>query len=385
MMKRRSSCIPRVYNLLVDLDGRFGSASMAKSRRVIEAAGCELAIHRGAPDRVLAWIDEAFGGSWSSEAFAGSNVVVTCDGAPAAFATFDPQGLRFAWLRGAAAEEDAAIFGPFGVDRAFRGTGVGPAVLNVALAELHARGYARAVIAAVGEPSLVRYYAQHVNARVAETFEPFAFVGRPPRTVILASGSGTNAQAVIDAVKDGRLPLDLRALVSNRAAARALERAHTAGISAEAVLWHREPSMTRAQYDAHLLERVAAYEPELVLLLGWMHLLDERFVDGFGAVLNVHPAFLPLDSSRDAVGMPNGDEIPAFRGAHAVADALAAGSRWIGATVHEVTAETDRGPVLARKPLALLDGENEETALARLHPIEHGTVEAALRRWLYER
>lgn len=370
-------------NLAVDLDERFDVDRVARERRMLEAAGFSLAIHHGAPDRVLAWIDETFGGSWSSEAYAGSNVVV-CEGdAIAGFATFDPHGLRYAWLRGAAAADGTGIFGPFGVAAEYRGKDVGPALLALALCELRARGYARAVIGAVGADRLIEYYTRHVGASIVERFEPLAFVPRKPRTVILASGSGTNAQAVIDDVRAG-LPLELAAVVSNKPGAYALERAAQAGMKSEVVAWNRA-EQSRAQYDGVLLQRVASYEPELVLLLGWMHLLDARFVTAFPEQLNIHPAFLPLDSSRDAVGLPDGREIPAFRGARAVRDALAASSPWTGATMHGVTIDADRGPVLARKPLAIAAGEDEAAVLARLHPLEHEVVKAAIRRWLYER
>jgi phosphoribosylglycinamide formyltransferase 1 len=370
-------------NLVVELDERYDVRRVAQERRTLEAMGIRLDVHHGASDPVLAWIDDAFGGTWSSEANAGSNVVATRDGKPVAFATFDPQGLRFAWLRGVAAEEESGVFGPFGVVKEERGTALGPAVLAVALCELRARGYDRAVIGAVGAPALVSYYQLHTGAVVAEEFDPMQFIGRKPRTVILASGSGTNAQSVIDDVRAG-LPLDLTAVVSNRANAFVLERARLAGVTTDTVVWDRE-RQSRKAYDDELLTRVSAFEPELVLLLGWMHLLDVRFVTAFPELLNIHPAFLPLDSSRDIVGMPDESEIPAFRGARAVRDALAVGTPWVGATMHGVTLETDRGPVYARRPLRVSKGEDESAIMERLHPVEHDVVRAAVRRWLYER
>lgn len=370
-------------NLVVDLDERYDAQRVANERRTLDAMGVTLEIHHGAPDRVLAWIDDEFGGTWSSEANAGSNVVATKDGKPVGFATFDPQGLRFAWLRGAASDEDSGIFGPFGVHKEERGSAIGPALLAIALCELRARGYARALIGAVGNERLMAYYQRHTGARIGEEFQPLQFIGRPPRTVILASGSGTNAQAVIDDVRAG-LPLDLVGVVSNRADAFVLERAARAGIAAETVVWDRA-QQSRGGYDAALLSRVSAFRPELVLLLGWMHLLDVHFVTAFPELLNIHPAFLPLDSSRDVVGMPDGSDIPAFRGARAVRDALTAGSRWVGATMHGVTIEADRGPVFARRPMHVNEGEDEHAVLERLHPMEHQVVKAAVRRWLYER
>ncbi len=370
-------------NLVVELDERYGAQRVAHEQRTLDTIGVTLNVHHGASDRVLAWIDDAFGGTWSSEANAGSNVVATRDGTPIGFATFDARGLRFAWLRGVAAAHGAGVFGPFGVVGSERGSAVGPALLAVALCELRARGYARAVIAAVGAERLIAYYQRQTRARIAEQFDPMQFVGRPPRTVILASGSGTNAQSVIDSVRAG-LPLDLRAVVSNRADAYVLQRAERAGISAQSVVWDRA-QQSRGRYDAMLLSRVSSSEPELVLLLGWMHLLDARFVTAFPALLNIHPAFLPLDSSRDVVGMPDGCEIPAFRGARAVRDALSAGSAWVGATMHVVTLEADRGPVLARRPMRVSPEEDGRAVFARLHPLEHEVVQAAVRRRLYER
>ena len=134
-----------------------------------------------------------------------------------------------------------------------------------------------------------------------------------------------------------------------------------------------------------LRNTVEPFQPELVLLLGWMHLLEPAFVEAFPQMLNVHPAFLPLDPSQDRVGMPDGTIVPAYRGARAVRDALADGSTWVGASVHEVTVNADRGRVLTRKPLRVIAEEDEDAVLSRLHPIEHVLVETAIKRWLYER
>jgi phosphoribosylglycinamide formyltransferase 1 len=218
---------------------------------------------------------------------------------------------------------------------------------------------------------------------VVERYDPAQFTPAPVRTVVLASGSGTNFQAVIDRVGTG-LPLELAALVSNKPEAFALERARRAGIPAIVLPWLRN-EQSRDRYDVALRDAVAQFDPQLVLLLGWMHLLDPAFVEAFPEMLNIHPAFLPLDPSRDSVGMPDGTIVPAFRGPRAVRDALAAGSMWTGASVHEVTVDTDRGRVLARKPLRVDKGEDEDPLLARLHRIEHILVATAIRRWLFER
>ncbi len=367
-----------LLNLVVDLDDRFAAP------RAGDEGGLRLVPSAPAGERVLAWIDEEFGGGWSSEAHAGTNALAFRGDAPVGFATFDPKGLRFRWLRGLAHERDVGIFGPFGVAPQERGRGVGRALLLHALAGLRERGYARAVIPAVGNESLARYYIDAAGARVAERFDRAALLAPRPRVLALASGSGTNLQAVIDGARDGRLPIELAALVTNRPQAYAIERARAAGIATRVLPWRRSDE-SRAAYDERLLECVRAIGPDLVLLLGWMHLLAEPFVRAFPQLLNVHPAFLPLDPERDDVGVPDGTRIPAFRGAHAVADALAHGGTWTGATVHFVTPATDRGPVLTRKPLRVVPGEAEASVMERLHPIEHRLVASAILRWLYER
>jgi phosphoribosylglycinamide formyltransferase-1 len=158
-----------------------------------------------------------------------------------------------------------------------------------------------------------------------------------------------------------------------------------AGVATRTVVWDRaaEP---RATYDTRVLDAVAATEPELVLLLGWMHRLPPAFVDRFADILNVHPAFLPFDATADDVVVPDGRVMPAFRGAHALRDALAAGAPWLGASVHRVTAQVDRGEIVVRTPLqrgAALSAA--EQVVAALRPIEHAAVAAAVRRWCFER
>jgi phosphoribosylglycinamide formyltransferase-1 len=376
-----------LVNLVVDLDGeRFSPSSAFAARETLSQAGFALEERRSADDTTLAWIDAAFGGWWSSEAYASQNLIARRGGVPAGFASFDPQGLDFAWLRGGRVEPGTGVFGPFGVAAEERGGVLGAALLTLGLASLRERGFARAVIPAVGDEALVRYYAEHAGARAGATFSAAPFLERRARAVLMASGSGSNLQAVLDGCAAGALPLEVASVVCNNPRAYAIERARAAGVARVHVLpWQRKAGETRDAYDARLLETVAGERPDIVLLLGWMHLLDARFVDEMPALLNVHPAFLPLDPERDDVGMPDGMVIPAFRGPYAVRDALAAGSRWAGASVHHVTAKTDRGGVLVRAPLAIEEGESEEDVLTRLHPIEHALVARAIWRWTFER
>ena len=374
----------KMVNLLVDLDERFDAAARSRALQKISAAGCACEDLPGANDTVLAWIDEVFGGAWSCEADAGWNLVASRDGRPVGFATYAAQGLRYRWLRGLAHEDGVGLFGPFGVAVGERGSPLGLALLSGALAGLRAKGYRRAVISAVGGERLIRYYVENTGAQVVERFAVPDPQGATYRTVVMASGNGSNFQALAERVRDSALPLDLVALVSNVASAYAVERARAFGVPAHVVEWNRTHD-ARADYDRRLFDVVRTDKPELILLLGWMHLLDARFVQTFPDIVNLHPAYLPLDPLRDDVGLPDGTRIPAFRGARAVRDALGAGSHWLGASVHRVTAQTDRGEILMRAPLRITAGESQETLWARLHAVEHELVARATMRWINER
>jgi phosphoribosylglycinamide formyltransferase-1 len=377
--------VSSLVNLIVDLDERsMRSPSFPQTAIELPSEVC-VAPPSAADDRTLAWIDELFSGTWSSEAFVGSNVVARRAGMPIGFATLDPKGLRFAWLGGVAREPGVGIFGPFGLEPAERKTGLGRELLRRALGGLRERDYTRALIPAIGDERLARYYADSIGARVVERFERSALLRPARRTLVMASGNGSNFQAVVEAAQSGALPIEVVALLTNNRGAYVVERARDAGLgSIHIVPWNREEE-SRAAYDARLLEVAASEKPDLILLLGWMHLLGDTFVQAFPHMFNLHPAFLPLDPERDEVTLPDGTQMPALRGPRAVRDALAISSRWIGATIHHVTPATDRGPVLARKPLRVEPGESEADLEARLHAVEHRLVRAGVTRWLYER
>jgi phosphoribosylglycinamide formyltransferase-1 len=362
-----------LYNLIVDLNQPFDTAPIP---------GIEIGEPEAADDRTLAWIDDVFGGSWSSEAFAGSNVIARRGGAPIAFATIEPKGLQFAWLRGLVQEGGVGIAGPLGVAPQERRRGIGRVVMRRALQALRERGFARALLPAVSE-DLLAYHAA-AGATVGERFDRSELYRPARRVLVMASGNGSNFQAVADAVRLETLPVDVVALLCNNLHAFALVRARDAGVPGHVVAWNRRDE-SREEYDRRLLDAAAAERPDLVLMLGWMHLLSKRFVDTFGEIVNLHPAFLPLDPARDDVTMPDGTRIAAFRGPRAVTDALAVSSPWVGATLHRVTQETDRGPVLTRKPLRVARGEEEVQLMERVHELERGVVRSGLMRWVYER
>jgi phosphoribosylglycinamide formyltransferase-1 len=368
--------VTELLNLVVELDRPFPNDSLP---------GIEVAPPARADERTLAWIDDIFGGSWSSEVNTGEVIIARRDRNPIGFAAFDPKGLRFAWLDALGREPGTGIFGPFGVAPEERNRGLGRLLLLRALDAMRARGFVRALIPAVTVERLMRYYADVCGAHVAERFEQASLYRPARRALVMASGNGSNFQAVLDASVAGALPIEVGGLISNDPHAYAVERARNAGIgSVQIVSWNRAVE-DRAAYGARLLEAARSQAPDLVLLLGWMHLLGDSFVHAFPEMLNLHPSFLPLDPRRDDVVMPDGQTTAAFRGARAVRDALAASSGWVGATIHRVTGATDRGPVFARRPLRVEPGEDEEHLMVRVHELERGVVRSGVMRWLYER
>jgi len=218
----------------------------------------------------------------------------------------------------------------------------------------------------------------------AAAVDEFAYDAGRFRATILASGAGTNARNVLERARDGTLPLDVAAIVANDAQAGALDVAREHGVAAVPILWDRA-NESRAAFDARVIDAVARTEPDLVLLLGWMHLLPPEFLTRFPETINVHPSYLPFDPAADEVIVPDGTAIPALRGAHALRDAVRLGLRWSGVTVHRVTTQTDRGAVLVRTPVPVAAGTSESELREAVRPLEFSAVAKAIRRWTFER
>lgn len=180
--------------------------------------------------------------------------------------------------------------------------------------------------------------------------------------MVLASGSGTLLQALLDAVTAGELPASIVAVGSDVADAPALDRARAAGVPTFALA--PRDFATRADWDAALLGRVCAFAPDWIVSAGFMRILSPSFVDTFPArIINSHPALLP-----------------AFPGAHAVHAALDAGVEVTGCTIHFVDHGVDTGPVIAQQEVAVLPDDDPETLHERIKAIERPLLVATVAR-----
>ena len=177
---------------------------------------------------------------------------------------------------------------------------------------------------------------------------------------VLLSGSGTNLQAIIDAAAAG-LPVDIVTAVSSRPDAYGIERAQAAGIPVTVL--NRDVYADPEAADALIARTLHAAGAEYVVMAGYMRKLTPVVLDAFpDRVLNLHPALLP-----------------SFKGAHAIADAYAAGVKVTGVTVHLANEDYDKGPIVAQEPVRVEEGWSLDDLEAAIHEVEHRLYPEVLR------
>ena len=183
--------------------------------------------------------------------------------------------------------------------------------------------------------------------------------------VIVISGRGTNMHSLLDAVNCGVLPVRVAAVISNRPEAEGLAIAESCGVPVQ-VIDHRLFE-SREAFDNAMAEAIDVLAPDLVVLAGFMRILTDAFVRRFaGRMINIHPSLLP-----------------AFPGLRTHRQALEAGVRVHGCTVHFVTPDLDHGPIIAQAAVPVLDGDDEATLAARVLAQEHVIYPQAVR-WFVE-
>lgn len=197
----------------------------------------------------------------------------------------------------------------------------------------------------------------------------------PAKIVVLISGSGTNLQAIINAIADGVLDAEIGLVVSNRKAAYGLTRAENVGIPT--LYFPLKPYLdsgkTRTEYDGDLGVKISSHQPDLIVLAGWMHILSPVFLEHFpNQVINLHPALPGAFAGADAI--------------HRTFAAYQAGEiTHGGCMVHYVIPEVDAGPVIAQAVVPIETDDTLETFEAHLHDAEHRLIVQAIQTALQEK
>lgn len=182
-----------------------------------------------------------------------------------------------------------------------------------------------------------------------------------PRIAVLVSGRGTNLQALLDAERAGQLGGHIVATLSNRPGVQALERASAAGKPARCL--DHTTFADRAAFDAALADCLDEFQPDLLVLAGFMRILTDAFIDRYaGRMLNIHPSLLPR-----------------YPGLHTHRRALEAGDREHGSTVHFVTRDLDGGPPVLQARIPVLAEDTEASLSARVQVVEHRMYPVAVR------
>lgn len=190
---------------------------------------------------------------------------------------------------------------------------------------------------------------------------------RPLPLGMLVSGEGTTLQAIAETTQGGHLPARVALVVSDRPHAPAIERARARGLATEVLPFRGLPE---TEWCDRLDTALRTHGVELVVLAGFLAILPRRFLDRWsGRVINLHPSLLPRYGGRG------------FYGARVLQAAIDAGDPETGATVHLVTPEVDRGPILEQRRVPILTGETPETLRERLRPYEIAALESVIRRF----
>ncbi len=178
---------------------------------------------------------------------------------------------------------------------------------------------------------------------------------------IFASGNGSNFAAIVKAVKQGKVKIRRMVLVCDKPEARVISRAQKAKVPV--VLVKREDFLRRLDFEEAIIQRLRSHQVDLIVLAGFMRMLSPGMVRKYhNRIMNIHPSLLP-----------------AFKGAHAIKDALAANVRSTGVTVHFVDAKMDHGPIILQQKIEIKSEDTLATLEKRIHRVEHKLYPMAIR------
>ena len=182
----------------------------------------------------------------------------------------------------------------------------------------------------------------------------------PWKLGIMASGNGSNFEAIAQAIADGKLKANIQVLIYNNPTAKVAQRAANRGV--ESVLLNHRDYPSREELDRQIVQQLQQHDVELVIMGGWMRLVTQVLIDAFpNRILNIHPSLLP-----------------SFKGVHAVEQALAAGVKITGCTVHLLCLAMDSGAILMQAAVPVLPDDTPETLHARIQIQEHRLLPQAI-------
>jgi len=209
-------------------------------------------------------------------------------------------------------------------------------------------------------PVTVEFSPDSTPSLVSPTITPSLLKGAPLKLGVLASGNGSNFEAVAQAIEAGQLNAQIQVLIYNNPEAKAAARAVNRGIPA--VLLNHRDFQHREDLDQQIVQTLQQYEVEWVIMAGWMRLVTQVLIDAFpDQIINIHPSLLP-----------------SFKGVRAVEQALAAGVKITGCTVHLVCLEMDSGAILLQAAVPVLADDTLETLHARIQIQEHRILPPAI-------
>lgn len=184
------------------------------------------------------------------------------------------------------------------------------------------------------------------------------------KVAIFASGSGSNFQAIVDAVKEGSLQANINLMVSDKVGAFVIERAQKENVPA--FIFSAKDYGSKAEYEEEILRRLKEQEIDLIVLAGYMRLIGPTLLREFeGRIINIHPSLLPAFPGKDAIGQ-----------------ALQAKVKVSGVTVHFVDEGMDTGPIIAQKAIEINEDETLENLQTKIHAVEHELYPAVLQKVL---
>jgi phosphoribosylglycinamide formyltransferase 1 len=186
------------------------------------------------------------------------------------------------------------------------------------------------------------------------------------KIAVFASGNGSNFQSIVDYIKEGKLKAHLALLVCDKPGAKVIERAKNAQIPS--FVFNPKSYESKEHFEQDILQQLIEYEIDLIVLAGYMRLIGPTLLQPYqGKIMNIHPSLLP-----------------SFPGKNAIEQALEAGVKITGVTIHYVDEGMDTGPIIAQRAVEISEVDNAETLAQKIHQVEHTFYPEIIQQWINE-